>query len=98
MKKVRILRDNLVRILSRVYHKQSLPPEFSHRTRGSGRAMDPDQDKTDFLNLIESSFYLLEKAREAAVSATNSTEGSFKSNSSSESVNGTGNGRTKLLE
>ena len=60
--------------------------------------MDPGQDKTDFLNLIESSFYLLEKAREAAVSATNSTEGSFKSNSSSESVNGTGNGRTKLLE
>ena len=72
MKKVRILRDNLVRILSRVYHKQSLPPEFSHRTRGSRRAMDPDQDKTDFLNLIESSFYLLEKVREAALSATKS--------------------------
>ena len=98
MKKVRILRDNLVRILSRVYHKQSLPTEFSHRTRGSRHAMDPDQEKTDFLNLIESSFRLLEKAREAALSATNSTEGSFKSNSSSESVNGTGNGRTKLLE
>ena len=78
MKKVRILRDNLVRILSRVYYKQSLPLEFSHRTRGSRRAMDPDHDKIDFLNLIESSFYLLEKVREAAVSATNSTEGSFK--------------------
>ena len=90
MKKVRILRDNLVRILSRVYYKQSLPLEFSHRTRGSRRAMDPDQDKIDF--------YLLEKVREAAVSATNSTEGSFKSNTSSESANGTGNGRTKLLE
>ena len=34
--------------------------------------MDPDQDKTDFLNLIESSFYLLEKVREAALSATKS--------------------------
>ena len=32
---VRILKDNLVRILSRVCHKQSLPPEFSHGTRGS---------------------------------------------------------------
>ena len=66
-------------------------------------AMDSEQDKTDFLNLIESSFRLLEKAREAALSATNSIEGSVKSNSSSgsapksESVSGTGNGRTKPL-
>ena len=65
--------------------------------------MDQEQDKTDFLNLIESSFHLLEKAREAALSATNSTEGSVKSNSSSgsvpksESVSGTGNGRIKPL-
>ena len=65
--------------------------------------MDLEQDKTDFLNLIESSFCLLEKATEAALSATNSTEGSVKSNSSSgsvpksESVSGTGNGRIKPL-
>ena len=65
--------------------------------------MDPEQDKTDFLNLKESSFRLLEKVREAALSATNSTEGSVKSNSSSgsvpksEIVSGTGNGITKPL-
>ena len=39
---------------------------------------DPEQDKTDFLISIESSFRLLEKAKEAALSATNSTEGSVK--------------------
>ena len=65
--------------------------------------MDPEEDKTDFFNLIESLFRLLVKAREAALSATNSTEGSVKSNSSSgsvpksESVSGTRNGRTKPL-
>ena len=65
--------------------------------------MDPEQDKTDFLNLKESSFRLLEKVREADLSATNSTEGSVKSNSSSgsvpksEIVSGTGNGITKPL-
>ena len=74
---------------------------FSYGTRkqaaSRARAMDPGQGKTDCLNLIESSFRLLEKARQAALSATNSTEVSVKSNCSSESVGGTGNVRAKPL-
>ena len=70
-------------------------------TQTSG--MEWDQDKTDFLNLIERSFRLLEKTRDIALSASNSTQGSIKSNDSSgsvtksESVGGTENGRTRLL-
>ena len=65
--------------------------------------MASEQDKTDFLTLIESLFPLLEKARKTALSPTISTEGSVKSNRScgsvqkSESVSGAKNGRTKLL-
>ena len=70
-------------------------------TRAGGVA--PEQDKTDFLNLIESLFPLLEKARKTALSPTISTESSVKSNRSSgsvqksESVSGAKNGRAKSL-
>ena len=102
MKKLRILRKNLdnLHILSRVYYKQSLPPEFSHMIWGSklmSTCYGPRTRQNWFYGLNRKFILLTWKSKRGALSGTNSTEGFDKSNSSSESVSGAGNWRTNLL-